>query len=624
MPRHLLTIADFSKEEILYILDVAKDMKAHPEKYNTCLKDKTLLMIFQKPSLRTRVSFETGMTKLGGHAIYYDVATSPLGVKESMADTSIVASRMTDVIMARLNKRSDCQDLAKHSSVPVINALDNWAHPCQMLADILTIVEKKGTFEGIKFVYYGDCKNNVTYDLMRLAAVCGFDCIACGPEHEDFTVEQEALDEIQEIAKKTGAKVGVSHDPEAAMKDADVVYTDSWMSYGIAKDVQDFRLKHLTPYRVTKELMALAKPTVTFMNCLPANREQEQTAEVIDGPHSVVFDEAENRLWAQMALLHFLLIGRETRKTRLVVAVGGNALLQPGEKGTAEDQFKNTQTAARSLADLLDRGYELCLASGNGPQVGAIQKQNALAAEKVPEQPLHVCGGMSQGFIGYMIQQSLQNELMRRGNPKTVCTVLTQTLVDPADPAFANPTKPIGQFFTEEQAKKMMAEGETMKEDAGRGWRVVVPSPNPIGIAEQDAVVALLDAGHIVISGVGGGVPVKKLPDGTVKGLAAVIDKDLCSERIAALVEADHLMILTDVECAYVDYKKPTQRALNRLTVKEAEDAIANGIFAEGSMKPKVTAALRFVKETGRDAIITSLEKAVDALEGKTGTRIVA
>ena len=308
MVRHILKISDMTKAEIESVLDKAADLKAHPEKYATALKQKTLLMLFQKPSLRTRVSFETGMTQMGGHAIFYSIADSPLGVKESFEDTGKVLSRMVDIIMARVNKRTDVGQLAANSTIPVINALDDWAHPLQMLADMLAIREhRKDGLKGLKMAYCGDLHNNVTYDLMRTAAVMGFEIRVAGPSGEGYSIEQPVLDECAELCKVSGGKVLVCPTAQEAVAGVDIVYADSWMSYGISKDKMEERKKMFMPFQINAELMKLAAPDAKFMNCLPAARGMEQTAEVIDGPQSIVFDEAENRLHTCKALMLFLL-----------------------------------------------------------------------------------------------------------------------------------------------------------------------------------------------------------------------------------------------------------------------------------------------------------------------------
>ncbi len=312
---------------------------------------------------------------------------------------------------------------------------------------------------------------------------------------------------------------------------------------------------------------------------------------------------------------------------RIVVALGGNAILQPGQKGTYEEQLTNVKNTTTQIAKMVQEGHEVVITHGNGPQVGAILLQNE-AGEKlynVPSMPMDVCGSETQGFIGYMIQQSLINEFVKENIKKPVATVVTQVLVDKDDPAFSHPTKPVGPFYTKEEAEKRQKEhpNEVWIEDAGRGYRRVVPSPDPKAIVEKDAVNCLVANGSIVIASGGGGIPVIKEVDGTYKGVEAVIDKDLAGERLAQEVGADILLILTDVPNAYINYKKENEKALGEVKVEEIEKYQEEGHFKAGSMGPKVKAAIRFVKDGGKMAIITALEKAVDALSGKAGTRIV-
>ncbi len=289
------------------LIEKAIHIKKHPGRYSTALKEKTLLMIFEKPSLRTRVSFEAGMTQLGGHAIFYSVTDSPLGKKETMHDTAKTSSRYVDIIMARLNSFADTKELARHSAVPVIDALSDMHHPCQIIADLQTIYEKKGRLKGLKLCYLGDGENNVTYSLMHGCAAVGMDISVGCPEGGEFRPKDSVMNEALAIAQKTGSRVVVVHDAAESVKDADIVYTDSWMSYHIPKEKEQERLNIFRPFRVTAEIMAKAKPDAIFMNCLPAQRGAEQTAEVIDGPQSVVFDQAENRLHAQKAIMLLLL-----------------------------------------------------------------------------------------------------------------------------------------------------------------------------------------------------------------------------------------------------------------------------------------------------------------------------
>ncbi len=305
----------------------------------------------------------------------------------------------------------------------------------------------------------------------------------------------------------------------------------------------------------------------------------------------------------------------------ITIALGGNALLQYGQKGTFEEQLANARRTSRQLVELLRRGYRLVITHGNGPQVGAILLQQEAATNQVPPMPLHACGAMSQGLIGYMIQQSMINELKRAGMNVPVATVVTQVLVDREDPAFQNPTKFIGPWYPEEEAKRKEEQGWVMKYDVGKGWRRVVPSPDPIGQVEIEAIRRMVEAGIVVIASGGGGIPV--VDDGGYEGVDAVIDKDLAGERLATSLDADLYMILTDVEKVAINFKKPNQRFLDVVTLEEARRYYDEGHFPPGNMGPKVKAAMRFVERTGREAIITSLDKVIEALEGKTGTRII-
>ena len=307
MVRHFLTLNDVEDKELVEIIDKGIEMKKNPGKYSTAMKDKTLLMIFAKPSLRTRVSFEVGMTKMGGHGIFYDIANSPMGKKESIGDTARTASRYVDVVMARLFEHRDIEEYAANSSVPVINALTNFSHPCQITADLMTIKEKKGDFKTLNLTYLGDSNNNVTHSLMYGCAKVGMNITVGCPEGKEFSPHENVVKESMEIAKKNGSEVKVVNNPSKAIKDANVVYTDSWMSYHIKPEEMEERKKILMPYRVNEELVKGAKKNYIFMNCLPAMRGMEQTAEVIDGSNSIVFDQAENRLHAQNAIILFLL-----------------------------------------------------------------------------------------------------------------------------------------------------------------------------------------------------------------------------------------------------------------------------------------------------------------------------
>ena len=310
---------------------------------------------------------------------------------------------------------------------------------------------------------------------------------------------------------------------------------------------------------------------------------------------------------------------------KVVVALGGNALQEAGTPATAEAQLQVVNKTSEYLAEMCVRGYEMAVVHGNGPQVGRILLASETSANVTPAMPFDVCGAMSQGYIGYHIQQGLRHALRQRGKDVPVVTLVTQVVVDKDDQGFRNPTKPIGAFYTEEEAKKLQAEkGYVMKEDAGRGWRRVVASPMPKKIVELSGVKELWDTTIVVTCG-GGGIPVIEKEDGSLEGVAAVIDKDLAAERLAEDIGADILMILTEVEKVSINFKKPDQKDLSSLTVAEAEQYMKEGHFAPGSMLPKMQAAVMFAKANpGKKAIITSLYKAVEALEGKAGTIIVS
>ena len=309
---------------------------------------------------------------------------------------------------------------------------------------------------------------------------------------------------------------------------------------------------------------------------------------------------------------------------RIVIALGGNALGK-----NLNEQMHAVHDTAKAIAELIEAGHQVVIAHGNGPQVGMIQNAFFAYRRTEPEMdvmPLSVCTAMSQGYIGYDLQNALREELLRRGMDPGVATVLTQVVVDPDDPAFAHPTKPIGGFMTEAEARQLReTRGYDVAEDAGRGWRRVVASPRPVEIVEISTIHALADDGHVVIACGGGGIPVFKTDGHHLKGAAAVIDKDLAACLLAREVGADCLIILTAVERVAVNFGKPDQRWLDHMTAEEAESYMAAGHFAPGSMLPKVEAAVEFVRSApGREALITLLEKALDGIEGRTGTKITA
>jgi carbamate kinase len=310
----------------------------------------------------------------------------------------------------------------------------------------------------------------------------------------------------------------------------------------------------------------------------------------------------------------------------LVVALGGNAILQRGEKGTFEEQYNNVKNTAKDLANLVEAGYKLVITHGNGPQVGATLLRHEAGQKMfgIPAFPMDVCGAETQGFIGYMIQQALRNELKSRGIDKYVVTVITRVIVDKDDPAFKNPTKPVGPFYTREEAEELAKKRPDwiIREDSGRGYRRVVPSPDPKIIAERYAIKTLAENGFIVVASGGGGIPI--IEEGTVaRGVEAVIDKDLAGERLATLIRADRFIILTDVDGAYLNYGTPQQKKLGVVKLSEMKRYYQEGHFKPGSMGPKVLASIRFVENGGKEAIIAKLGTVIEALEGKEGTHIV-
>lgn len=312
-------------------------------------------------------------------------------------------------------------------------------------------------------------------------------------------------------------------------------------------------------------------------------------------------------------------------KRKIVVALGGNAILS--DSPTAEAQKQALKDTAKQLVKLVKNGDELIITHGNGPQVGNLLLQNIAAdSEKNPAFPLDSLVAMTEGSIGFWLQNAMQNELTKAGIDKSVATVVTQVLVDKEDPAFENPTKPIGPFYSEEEAKaEMEKSNDTFKEDAGRGWRKVVPSPKPKGIREIEAIQTLIDNKQLVIAGGGGGIPVVETTDGTLEGVEAVIDKDFASQTLAGLIDADLFIVLTGVDNVYVNFNQPDQKKLENVTVAELEEYIQQDQFAPGSMLPKVQATMAFVSEKpGSKAVITSLENLENLIESDAGTIITA
>ena len=307
---------------------------------------------------------------------------------------------------------------------------------------------------------------------------------------------------------------------------------------------------------------------------------------------------------------------------RLTIALGGNAILKPGQKGTAAEQMNNVYQSCLQIGELAALGHEIVITHGNGPQVGNILLQQA-AASKIPALPLDFCGAQTQGFIGYMIQNSLLNVFKDKNIKLHSTSVVTQVLVDQDDPAFDMPSKPVGPFFDKAHAKKQEKEkGEKWVEDSGRGWRRVVPSPQPLKIMEKDLINDLIENKRIVIAAGGGGIPVVE-KENELKGVEAVIDKDRAGCILAQNTDSDFFLILTDVDNVMINYGTAEEKALDEITIEEIEKHLAEGQFGRGSMAPKVESAVKFVREGGKKAVITSLNKVTEAVKGEAGTIIV-
>lgn len=308
-------------------------------------------------------------------------------------------------------------------------------------------------------------------------------------------------------------------------------------------------------------------------------------------------------------------------RKRAVVALGGNALIKEGQEGNIHEQFANTREIAKSIVKMIKDGWDVVVTHGNGPQVGAILLQNDIAKDVTPAMPLGICVAESEGFIGYMIQQCISNAFKKADIDKSVVTLITQVLVDVDDPSFTNPTKPIGPYYSREEAKEMIEEGYQMTETLD-GWRIVVPSPDPKSIVEGEIIRNMLDDDIVVIASGGGGMPVIEKEGWGLDGLEAVIDKDLAAERLAEAIKADLLLILTKVDKVYLNYKSSDEKPIDSVSLKELKKYYKDGHFPLGSMGPKVLAAIRFLEYGGKKVIISNVEKGWEALEGKTGTHI--
>jgi len=309
---------------------------------------------------------------------------------------------------------------------------------------------------------------------------------------------------------------------------------------------------------------------------------------------------------------------------RALIAFGGNALIKADESGLQKQQVENAKEAAEMVVHTLEQGYLPILVHGNGPQVGNILIQQEEAANKVPPYTMDVCGAQSHGSMGYLLQRSIENMLALKGHKTPVATILTEVVVDGEDPGFQNPTKPVGPFYEAFRARQLEVEKQwVMKEDSGRGWRRLVPSPHPLEIVQAPAIQKLVDDGQIVIACGGGGIPVVRDVNGFFMGVEAVIDKDRTSELLAQEVGADIFVVLTAVEKVYYDFGKPTQKALDTITIAEAESMLAEGQFPPGSMGPKIQAAVEFVKKSGKQVLITTAQALRKGEFEKVGTRVV-
>ena len=310
---------------------------------------------------------------------------------------------------------------------------------------------------------------------------------------------------------------------------------------------------------------------------------------------------------------------------KVVIAIGGNSLIPDADHTSVQDQYLAAAETDDHIASLIEQGWDVAISHGNGPQVGFILRRSEMSSSELHEIPLDYCGADTQGAIGYMLQQNLVNDFRQRGIDKSVATVVTQVQVDASDPAFENPSKPIGSFMEEAEAKRRRdEEGWDIKEDAGRGWRRVVASPMPMKIVELDVIKQLLDAGIVTIAVGGGGIPVVADEEGDLRGIAAVIDKDLASALLASQVDADLLLISTAVEQVALNFGKEDEEWVDQFTLDEVKKYLAEGgHFAEGSMAPKMRAVVQFLEAGGKEALITNPENLERAMAGKTGTRIV-
>ena len=455
----------------------------------------------------------------------------------------------------------------------------------------------------------------------------GMDVVIAHPP--GFDLMPEVMEKAQAAAKAAGSTITYADSMEEAFEGADVVYPKSWGRLDAFSDDSKALAESgaFSEWICDEQKLALASPDVLYLHCLPADRGREVTDAVIDGPHSVVWDEAENRMHTGKALMALTMGGYPdvTKRRSAVVAIGGNSLIKDTMHQSVRDQYVAAGETCWHIASMIKDGWDVAIGHGNGPQVGFILRRSELAAAELHEVPLDVCGADSQGAIGYALAQNLENDFRRIGIDRHAVSVVTQMEVAADDPAFANPSKPIGSFMDEPTAQRRHdEEGWAVREDAGRGWRRVVASPAPLRIVEEDAIRTLMDAGFVVVSVGGGGIPVVADADGNLTGVAAVIDKDLACSLLATVIGAELLLITTAVEKVALAYGTPEQEWVDRMTLSEAKEYLAAGThFAEGSMGPKIRAVIGYLERGGTTAIVTDPENVERALAGETGTTIV-
>jgi carbamate kinase len=311
-------------------------------------------------------------------------------------------------------------------------------------------------------------------------------------------------------------------------------------------------------------------------------------------------------------------------RRRMVIALGGNAIMRRGEDGTIQEQFEHANACMQYISQIIQEGHQIVLTHGNGPIVGNIVIRYEALRNQIPPMPLYIADADSEGGIGFLLQMSLYNQLRKHGVTRPIVTVITQVVVDPGDPALQNPTKPIGPYYSAQEARRLAKEdGWSIAEEAGRGYRRVVPSPRPQRIIEAPVILRLMEQGDVVIAAGGGGIPVEERTDGTLKGVDAVIDKDWASGLLACQLRADFLVILMEEDRVYLNYGRPEQRGLQRVKASEMESYLQEGHFPPGSMGPKVAASIHFLRTCGREAIICRAESIMEAMAGRSGTHIV-